>query len=97
MKRVVLVTISTMVEVQVREELFTEEWLAEWRRAFYPFHTVNDHIEHIAQLAARDMLSETFTEGYGPLADMGISARTVDWSQETEIQRAEEERQDTRR
>jgi hypothetical protein len=81
-KRTVIVTHE--IEVTVDETKFTPEWLAEWRESYYRFWTVEDHIRHIGQLAARGMLNETFTEGYGPLADMGIEARVV--SLEVEIE-----------
>lgn len=83
MKRKVQVVFE--VEVTVDESKFTPEWLADWRESFYSFHSVEDHIEHIAQLAARDALQQNFTEGYGPLADMGIEASVV--SQQQEIER----------
>lgn len=83
MKRKVQVVFE--VEVTVDESKFTPEWLAEWRESFYNFHSVEDHIEHIAQLAARDALHPNFTDGYGALADMGIEARVV--SQQQEIER----------
>lgn len=81
MKRLVNVTLT--VEVEVDESKFTEEWMAEWRGSFYNFHTVQQHIEHIAQLEARGLLFRDFTEGYGPLADMGIMARAM--AQDEEI------------
>lgn len=74
MKKTVLVTIE--VEVTVDELKFTDEFLAEFRASFYNF-TVDDHIQHIAQLEARGLLNPSFTEGYGPLADFGIEARAV--------------------
>jgi hypothetical protein len=75
MKRQVAVT--QVVEVEVDENKFTEEWMTEWRQTFYPFRSVDRHIKHIAQLEARGGLSKDFTEGYGPLADMGIKAKVV--------------------
>lgn len=81
MKRTVVVTFD--VDVTVDESKLTEEWLAEWRTSFYNFGTVEDHIRHIGQLAARGMLDSSFTEGYGPLADMGIEATVT--AQEMEI------------
>jgi hypothetical protein len=80
MKRIVDVTFS--VEVEVDETKFTDQWLADWRKAFYQFGSIEDHIEHIAQLAARDLLNPPFTEGYGPLSDMGISAKVVEQTQD---------------
>jgi hypothetical protein len=76
MKRKVEVTF--LVEVEVDETKFTPEWIADWQKVFYPFNSVEDHIEHIAQMEARDILNPNFTEGYGPLAEMGIKASVID-------------------
>jgi hypothetical protein len=73
-KQTVLVT--SEVDVTVDETKFTEEWMAEFRKSFYPFFTVQDHIEHLAQLYARgviDGFDKEFVEGYGPLKEMGIT------------------------
>lgn len=82
MKRRVVVT--QVVEVEVDESKFTEEWMADWRKSFYNFHTVEQHIRHIAQLRARGMLDPTFSEGYGHLSNMGIKVRLVAWDTEIE-------------
>lgn len=66
------------VEVEVDETKFTPEFMEAFSRYFCEFDTIDEHIEHIAQLAARDMLNKSFTEGYGPLRDMGISAEVLD-------------------
>ena len=80
MKRIVNVTIA--VEVEVDEAKFTPQFMAEFRESFYHFNTIDRHIEHIGQLAAREILHDDFTEGYGPLAELGIKARIVDQDQE---------------
>lgn len=67
------------VEVELDEAKFDEAFLAEFRESFYPFFDVERHVEHIAQLEARGLLDD-FTEGYGPIKDMGIKACTVDWT-----------------
>ncbi len=73
MKRTV--SVEMIVEVEVDETKFTPEFMAEFRKSFFDFDTVEEHIEHLAQLEAREVLSTEFTEGYGPLADFGIKAR----------------------
>lgn len=80
MKRTVEVVIT--VEVETDDSKFTKEWMDEWRGHFYDFHTVGDHAMHIAQLEARGLLYPEFTEGYGPLADMGIKVRIIDQEEE---------------
>jgi hypothetical protein len=72
------VAVDQIVEVEVDETKFTEAWMAEWRQSFYNFHSIDQHLEHIAQLEARGILNRDFTEGYGPLADMGIKAKVID-------------------
>lgn len=80
MKRQVEVTF--VVQVEVDETKFTPEWIEDWQKTFYPFISVEDHIEHIAQMEARDILNPKFTEGYGPLVDMGIKASVINQAAE---------------
>ena len=80
MKRTVYVTIA--VEVEIDETKFTPEWMAEFRQYFYDFHEHEDHIKHLAQLSAREMIgycgdvggnaSGDFIEGYGESDALGI-------------------------
>lgn len=78
------VAVTSYVKVTLDETKFTPEWMAEFRRGFYDFDTLGDHIEHLAQLTAREIVDENydydklgitphpFVEGYGPLNEMGI-------------------------
>jgi len=72
MKRTVEVT--TFVEVEIDESQFTPEFMEAFRASFFPFHTLEDHIEHLAQLQARGAIGwiDSFVEGYGRLDKMGI-------------------------
>lgn len=72
-----IVDVTQSVKVTLDESKFTPEFMEEFRRYFYPFYSLGDHAEHIAQLAARELLTPKFTEGYGPLADMGIEAKVI--------------------
>lgn len=74
-----MATLTFEIEVRLDETKFDEAFLSEFRESFYPFFDVERHVEHIAQLEARGLLDD-FTEGYGPIKDMGISARTVSWT-----------------
>jgi hypothetical protein len=76
------VEVTFVVSVEVDETKFTPEWIADWQKVFYPFNSIDDHLEHIAQMEARDILDPKFTEGYGPLADMGIKAAVISQSAE---------------
>lgn len=63
------------VEVTVDEAKFTPEFMEEFRQYLYDFDTVEEHIEHIAQLAARGVIeTPCFIEGYGDSQLMGIKA-----------------------
>lgn len=72
------VELSFEVEVEIDPSKFDEAFLAEFRESFYQFHTVERHVEHIAQLEARGLLDD-FTEGYGPIKDFGIKAKTINF------------------
>jgi hypothetical protein len=64
------------VEVTVDEAKFDETFMREFRAVMYPFHTLDQHIEHLGQLFARGIVDNfSFIEGYGPAKDMGISFR----------------------
>ncbi|WP_457798122.1 hypothetical protein [Methylocystis sp. S23] len=73
MKRTVEVVF--VVDVEMDEAKFTPEFMAEFYKHFFHIDTLDEHAGHIAQLAVREVLDERFTEGYGPLKDMGIEAK----------------------
>ena len=75
MKRTVRVT--QLVDVEIDETKFTEEWMAGFSGYMFPCNTVEKRIEHLAQLEARGYLRECFIEGYGPATDMGIRCRAL--------------------
>lgn len=80
MKKTIEVTFY--VNVEVDENKFTPEFMDEYRENFYQFNDIDDHMKHIAQLEARDLLMR-FTEGYGPISEFGIKAETVAVTVET--------------
>lgn len=87
------VTVTMGVEVEVDESKFTEEFMAEFRQYFYPFDSVKDHAEHLAQLTARAIYPEIgefnpdeFIEGYGPASEMGIKTRIVSVEEEVDAE-----------
>jgi predicted lipid-binding transport protein (Tim44 family) len=81
MKKTVTVTFD--VEVTVDETKFTPEFMENFRKYFAEFEDLDEHMEHIATLAAREMLDD-FTEGYGELSSMGIKAKVTDVMAEVE-------------
>jgi hypothetical protein len=78
-----IVAVTQIVEVELDESKFTNDWLADYCEHFYiTTRNVEDHAMHIAQLHARGLLDPHFTEGYGRLADMGIKARITEQDEE---------------
>jgi hypothetical protein len=73
------IIVTQIVTVAVDETKFTPEFMADFRKTMYPFQTLDDHLEHLAQLYARGLhdtaMRNTFIEGYGPADGMGIRAR----------------------
>ena len=76
------IQVTQIVEVSLDPTKFTECFMSEFRASFYPFQTVQDHAEHIAQLEARGIvdlsIAPKFIEGYGPSEAMGLSAKVID-------------------
>ena len=75
------VGVSQIIGVTVDETKFTPEFMAEFRKSFYQFHKIDDHIEHLAQLYARGFINNfsDFIEGYGDPKDFGIKFRESDF------------------
>lgn len=80
------VEVRINVRVSIDPSKFDETFMSEFRRHFYPFTDVEDHVMHLAQLEARGV-ADDFIEGYGPAKDMGIALNVRDW--DTEIQPSE--------
>jgi len=72
------VNVTQVIEVEVDESKFTPEFMAEFRRHFYRFVSIEQHLEHLGQLYARGMAPEDFIEGYGNPDDFGIKFEPVD-------------------
>lgn len=80
------VTVRQSVHVTVDESKFTREFMAEFRKHFYRFSTLDEHIAHLAQLHARSLAADhSFIEGYGQAKDMGIRFFIATGSTETEV------------
>ena len=77
------VLVTQEVRVRINKTKFTKAFMREFRESFYDFHTLDEHIEHLAQLHARGIADDdSFIEGYGPAADMGIRFKVVDQDME---------------
>ena len=86
------ISVAQTIDVTLDESKFDDAFMSEFRRGFFPFHDLQEHAEHIAQLHARgvieaDSVSGDFIEGYGPSKDMGIKAvvRATDIEFEAEV------------
>jgi hypothetical protein len=77
------VQVTFDISVTVDKSKFTQEFIDNFAKYFFELESIDQHIEHIAELAAKDRLDE-FTEGYGQIKDMGISARINDIVAEVE-------------
>jgi hypothetical protein len=76
MKRIV--RFVTEVEVHIDEAKFTPAFMEEFRKVFYPFQTLEDHLLHLGQLYARGIADDhAFIEGYGRADDMGIFFKEI--------------------
>jgi hypothetical protein len=83
MKRNVEVTF--LVEVEIDETKLTPEFMEHFRQYFYDFESVDEHIEHLAQLEARNLIGDTpdsVIEGYGKKSQWSLKTRVVDGNQE---------------
>lgn len=77
------VRVTQTIRVTVDEAKFTPEFMAEFRDSMYHFTTLDDHLEHLGQLHARNIAdNHDFIEGYGQADDMGISFQHVGGDQE---------------
>ena len=79
MKRFQVEVVQTF-DVKVDESKFTEQFMADFRKSFYEFYTIDDHIKHLAQLYARGLVTPftRFIEGYGAPEDFGLTFTEVD-------------------
>lgn len=68
------VEVRERVRVTVDESKFTPQFMESFRRVFYDFDSIEDHVKHIAQAYARGLIntSRDFLEGYGPLDQFGV-------------------------
>lgn len=71
------IILKTIVHVEVDETKFTEEFMEEYREHYRPFVTIDEHIKHIAKLAANRLIDDGYAAGYGYLKDMGIFAKVI--------------------
>ncbi len=63
MKKTVIVTIEKEIEVDIPDEMLTEEYLKEFSSYMYHVDSVEDLFEHAGQYVAR--IDQSFVEGIG--------------------------------
>lgn len=79
------VEVTQTFDIKVDESKFTPEFMADFRKSFYDFQTIDDHIKHLAQMYARGIVTPftKFIEGYGAPKDIGLEFTEV--AQEEDI------------
>lgn len=63
MKKTVLVTIEKEIELDIPDEMLTDEYLKGFSSYMFPVDSVEDLFEHAGQYVAR--LDQSFVEGIG--------------------------------
>lgn len=76
------VEVNQIVRVTLDDAKLDDAFMQEFREGFYPFFTIADHADHIAQLVACGICEPTkhsgeFIEGYGPSSEMGITGEVL--------------------
>lgn len=66
MKKTVIVTIEKEIEVEIPDEMLTEEHLKEFSAHIFPVDSIYDLFEHAGQYVAR--LDQSFVEGIGKVS-----------------------------
>lgn len=90
--RTFYVRVEHIVKVELDETKFTADFMAQFASTISDFDTLEQHAEHIAQLAAREVyglsrhVPSEFVEGYGPIGLMGISAEVRNTEVEEDTQ-----------
>lgn len=84
------VEVTQTVTVTLDETKFDEPFMEEFRRHFYGFDTIEEHVEHLAQLEARGLVGDykPFVEGYGRLDEMGVKLSSDHFEEEIVESRA---------
>lgn len=62
------------VKIKYDKSFFNKKFMEAFRDYMFPFETVGEHLEHLAQMKVRG-LAEGFVEGYGDLDEKGIVMR----------------------
>lgn len=85
------VRVTQIVDVTLDDTKFTPEFMAEFAGSISDFERIEQHAQHIGQLAGREVYSlnkhlpKEFVEGYGEIGAMGISAVVLEGAEEVEV------------
>lgn len=74
------VRVTRFIRISVDPTKFTPEFMAEYSSYITDLETIDEHIEHLAELANRGVIDggrDQEIEGYGKLSDMGITCRVM--------------------
>lgn len=74
------VTVMQELKVTVDEARFTDEFMEAFSKCFFQTLTIEEHIEHIAEMFAKGVVTSDaqFLEGYGVLRAFGITIKRSD-------------------
>lgn len=64
-----IVTRTDEYEIEFDETKINEKWMKDFRESMYPYKTLKEHAENLAQLRAR--FGSDFYEGYGYVKENG--------------------------
>ena len=73
------VEVIQRISVEYDETKFTQEFLDSFPESFFPFDTIDEHIEYLADGYARGFWDEfSFIEGYGQAKEWGFKFELYD-------------------
>ena len=86
------VLVYKTIEVVIDETKFDADFIKDFKEVFYDLEDIQEHVEHLAQLKAREIVDNysphkdgAFIEGYGRVNLMGIKLveTSEDWTIES--------------
>ena len=77
MKKTYYVTLEYVVDVEVDETKFTDQFMEEYSISITKRTTIDEHMQNLAIMYARGLIDyypfpDAFIEGYGKMSEMGI-------------------------
>ncbi|MGR5366964.1 hypothetical protein [Photobacterium damselae] len=81
----ITVSVVTTVEVNIDSSKFTSEFQNQFSKDMFELDGADEHAKHLAVLRARDAIgADGYVDGYGLLAERGISTEIKNVSVETD-------------